>query len=205
MNYTEIQGFKWAIGARLETNATWPDRNDCTRPILAPRTCPLVQVTIASINPAIWKAELVASAAYAVVDVQAAGNGDGGFSVRANGDTFTPYFVLTATSATEIWFERANGHRYGDVIPGPITELQLSRGQDAAVAVTLRDATGAHVCGPVPATVTLSGNVFSYEHLLGVDYVNFPYHVTAGNSAGQGAMQVAAAGLQATLRVVVNP
>jgi len=124
--------------------------------------------------------------------------------VKANGDTFQPQFVVTAANPTAIWFERTYSPYYADVVPGPITELHVTRGTDAAVAVTLRGASGEHICGPVPAAVTQSGNAFSFERLGDSDFVNLPYHIIAGNSAGDGVLQFVVGDLQAALRIVVD-
>ena len=204
MYYSEIKAFKWAIGCQLEVYASWPDRGDCSSSILGSPRCPNVPADVITLNSAAWNAQLTGSAAVAVVAVRAVGTGDGGFAVRANGDAFNPDFVLTASSFSDIWFERANGPGYTDVIPGRISELRLALGQDAAVAVTLRNAAGEHLCGPVPATLSTSGNVFSVERLGDGDFVNLPYRVIAGTAAGEGSLQFTAGVVSATLHIIVG-
>jgi hypothetical protein len=203
MYYSELQAMKWAVGAKLEVSVSWPDRQDCTGTVVA--RCPEVNVSLAPVNSTAWKTTLVATAATALVDVEAISSGEGGFRVGANGDQFDPPFVLVATTGALIWFERATSPAYADLIPGAISELRLAPGQDAIVAVTLRTTNGEHLCGPVPATVTTSGMAFSVSRLGTEDYVNLPYHIIAGSTPGQGTVQVASGGVTATLTVIVGP
>jgi hypothetical protein len=71
--------------------------------------------------------------------------------------------------------------------------------------VTLRNAAGEHLCGPVPATATIDGNVFTLDRFTVGDFVNLPYHILAGGSPGVGALQIAVGDLTASLSVVVTP
>jgi hypothetical protein len=206
MLYPDLQGLKWAIGAKLEVRVSWPDRSDCQGGLLATPICPPVSVNISSVNALAWRSTPLAGiAAVAVVDVEAVGTGDGGFEVKANGQRFNPAFVLRAEPGATIWCERASGPRYADVIPGDISELHVSPGRDAAVAVTLRSPSGEHLCGPVPAVVTTGGTVFSLETLGDAYYVNLPYHIIASSAPGQGSVQFAVGNVSRTLSIIVGP
>jgi hypothetical protein len=205
MSYADASGLKWAVNTNVEVHMYWPDRTDCSGLIVL--TCPGVKASVSALNPAVWSVlKTPGEAAEQLVTVTSLGSGDGGFSVVADGFQFKPNFVLTVDSSSAIWFERANGLAYGDgVVPGPINQLQIGIGQDAAVAVTLRNAAGEHLCGPVPATVGITGNVFSVDRFIDVDHVNLPYHIVAGNVPGTGSMQFTVGSVSAVLTIVVGP
>jgi hypothetical protein len=206
IGYPEANGFKWAPGARLEVRAYWPDRTDCTG-FLEP-VCPRVRPAITMVNPGVWNSTLVEPdppAAVAMILMEAIGVGRGGFKITVDGAGFSPDFLLSVDQPTAIWFERSNGPNYQDVIAGPISELVVAAGHDAAVAVTLRDAAGEHICGPVPATVAVVGSTFSLDHWIDSNYANFPYHVIAGNTQGADAIQFRVGDLSASLPVSVGP
>jgi hypothetical protein len=205
MSYTDIRAMQWAIGASLEVEAAWPDRQDCGPSLLGNGSCPAVDASASAINPSAWTVTQMVNGAEANLRIQAVGAGDGGFTLAAGSASFTPSFVLRAATPSAIWFELARGPAYGDVEPGPVTEVVVPRGGDAAVAVTLRDAHGGHLCGPIPAVVTQTGAAFTIDRLLDADFVNEPYHLLAGDVAGEGSLEFTAGEVTATLRVVVGP
>jgi len=124
-----------------------------------------------------------------------------------NGTRFSPDFVLAVEDPVAIRFERATGHHQDELIPGAISELQVPAGQDGAVAVTLRNAAGEHLCGPLPATVTLHGGMFSIDRFTDGDFVNLPYHIIAGDTPGMGSVDFAVGEVRASLpiQVVAGP
>jgi len=202
MAYSAAQSLKWSPDTNLEVHAYWPDRTDCTG-LLNP-VCPAVKADVATINSA-WDVLLTPGvAAEVIVAVKSVRAGGGGFGISANGVRFSPDFVLSVDNAAAIWFERANGRAYNDVIPGPISQLNIAAGKDASVAVTLHSAGGEHICGPVPAVLTLNGTVVSLDRFIDGDYVNVPYHIIAGSALGSGSMQLTVGGITASLPIVVQ-
>jgi len=74
-----------------------------------------------------------------------------------------------------------------------------------AIAVTLRNAAGEHLCGQAPTTVTIDGSAFSLDRLTEVDYVNLPYHIIAGGAPGVGSIQFSVGDMKASLPITVGP
>jgi len=91
------------------------------------------------------------------------------------------------------------------VIPGRISELNIAVGHDSAIAVTLRNSAGEHLCGPVLTTVTIDGSAFSLDRLIETDYVNLPYHIIAGGAPGVGSIQFSVGDIKASLPITVGP
>src|SRR5713101_1689385 len=124
IGYPETDGFKWAVGARLEVHATWPDRTDCTgwwQPV-----CPRVPAKITMVNSGVWNSTVAGEPfAGALILMDAIGVGRGGFKITVDGAGFSPDFLLSVEKPTAIWFERSNGPYYQDVIAGPINELTV--------------------------------------------------------------------------------
>jgi len=205
MAYPNAHVLKWAPGTSLEVHAWWPDRTDCAgwwRPV-----CPATNAEITPINPEVWNARLPLSggpAAEAVITMGAAAVGTGGFKITVNGAAFSPDFVLTVDKPAAIRFEWANGHYYDDVIPGPISELTIAAGQGAAIAVTLHNVAGEHLCGPVPAKVAITGSVFSLDRYMDEDFVNLPYHIIAGSTPGVGSLEFTVGDITASMMVHVT-
>src|SRR5207237_2659874 len=115
----------------------------------------------------------------------------------------SPDFVLAVEEPVAIRFERATGQYQDQLIPGPISELVLPVGQDGAVAVTLRNVAGEHLCGPLPATVTLHGSAFSLDRFTDGDFVNLPYHIIAGDTPGAGFIDFAVGDVKRSLPIQV--
>jgi hypothetical protein len=203
ISYVEAQSLKWAPGTRLDVTAYWPDRTDCSglwRPI-----CPAVIYEMTPVDPAVWAVERTGEPSATIpLSMQALGAGLGGFTIRVDGARFEPDVALTVDTPTAIRFERATAVYPDGVVPSPITELDIPAGQEAAVAVTMRNAAGEHLCGAVPAAVAISGNAFSLGRVVDVDYVNMPYRVIAGPVPGAGSIQFTVGEIRASLSVVVR-
>jgi len=90
------------------------------------------------------------------------------------------------------------------VIPGPISELTIAAGQGAAIAVTLHNVAGEHLCGPVPAKVAITGSVFSLDRYMDEDFVNLPYHIIAGSTPGVGSLEFTVGDITASMMVHVT-
>jgi len=161
IDYSEASRYKWALGTGLDVDAYWPDRTDCTGFLQS--VCPSVHPEVTAITPAVWTPQLRSSDAVAVISLQSIGVGTGGFKLDVAGAQFAPDFILRVEKPAAIQFELTTTAWYDGVVPGAITEVDIPVGQDTAVAVTLRDAAGDHLCGPVSATVITGGTVFTID------------------------------------------
>ncbi|HZX94769.1 MAG TPA: hypothetical protein VFE90_09660 [Myxococcales bacterium] len=203
VDYRAAAALTWVPGTGLEIHASWPDRTDCSGLLTA--QCLRVSGTIASTNDSVWKTGLDATGtAEWIISVFAQGPGTGGFKLFANGQEFQPDFVLAVAQPSAIWIERTNGPRSDQLVPGRIDHLDVVAGGDAGVAVTLRDSAGQHLCGPIPATVTIDTDAFSLEHFTDGDFVNIPYHIVTGAVPGSGTIRFVVGDLSASLAVNVT-
>jgi hypothetical protein len=201
-----VRDLKWAIGTDIEVDVSWPDRNDCSSDgYLGPTHCPAVDADFIPLGTNLhgnrsWEFFFMSAKpapSYGLA-LRAYTEGEGGFSTLVNGKDVDPTFKLTVGSALAIRFERARGSGFDDVIPGAITEIHAARGDDnVVVAATLRDSSGEHICGAVPATVTVTPiGLFSVEsrlqdsHLQDAPYVNLPFRILAGSTPGIGTFEL---------------
>jgi hypothetical protein len=206
-DYESLRNLKWAMGTDLQVHLDWPDRKDChSEGIVGPIVCENVQVELRPVGSA-WREHDMSDnpAPRFIINLQSVSDGQGGLKTVVRGQEFDPPLLLETNRASAIWFEQAKDSRYGDVVPGAISEIHVSRGAWAIVAATLRDASGEHICGAVPAAVgSAPTGLFLVEPLRETPYANLPFKITAGSSAGAGSFDVAVGDLAASLRVIVE-
>jgi hypothetical protein len=103
-------------------------------------------------------------------------------------------------------------------VPGSITEIHTPRGSghlssctqgvaDCAIfAASFRDSSGEHICGAVPATMSISSpDLFSIEpRAKDSPYINLPYRIVAGNTPGTGTVELKSGDLSASLTVIID-
>src|SRR5262249_38230029 len=140
---SEIQGTQWAVGSQLEVGVDFPDQKGCRDMSLNSRQCPPLHPQFTETQPDVWRI----SAPVPPVYLRAMAEGSGGFNVTVSGRPFSPFGPLNVAPYDRILFQQATGYHWDEVMPDPITELYLHPNDGALVAVTLRDATGSHVCG----------------------------------------------------------
>src|SRR5262249_7577016 len=159
MEYSENAAFfatvKYAIGSAMEVDVLWPDRRDCTSDgILGPTHCPKVDADFIPLGAGVWSNYFTSArpAQSFILSLEARNEGEGGFKTVIHGKDIDPPFNLKVGRASGIRFEQSRDSRYGDVIPGAITEIHVARGSGNTIfAATLRDSSGEHICGAVPA------------------------------------------------------
>ena len=209
-----LQELKWAPGTQLEAIVDWPDRRDCGG---FSGGCSSVNVKFVSSGTG-WRIIRSGSLKNGDVQLRSDGVGEGGFKTTVQGKEFDPPFSLRVVNPTSIWFEQALHDRYGGLIPGAITEIHAPRDSghssnciqgvaDCAIfAATFRDSSGEHICGAVPATMTISSpELFSVEpRAKDSPYINLPFRVVAGSTPGTGTVELRSGDLVASLTVIVE-
>jgi len=211
-----LQELKWAPRTQLDVTVEWPDRRDCN--FWSGGSCYAVTVNFVPLGTA-WSITSSGSLGSGDVQLRADGEGDGGFKTVAQGKEFDPPFSLRVSTPTSIWFERALYDLHDGLIPGAINEIHAPRNSghssnctvgiaDCAIfAATFRDSFGEHICGAVPATITISSpELFSIEpRAKDSPYVNLPYRIVTGNTPGSGTLELKSGDIRASLNVVVDP